>query len=144
MWRFVRQQLSRLHSSLRRRSFESEMEQEFEQHIELLVDRFTRQGMSVEEARYAARRQFGGITQMRNDLRERSRFRFIEALLQDTAYVLRQYRKSPLFAVAAILTLALGIGANTAIFTLVDQLILRLLPIKDPQRVVALVSQGDF
>lgn len=65
---------------------------------------------------------------MKNDLRERSRFRFVEALLQDSAYVLRQFRKSPLFAIAVILTLALGIGTNTAIFTLVDQLILRLLP----------------
>lgn len=81
---------------------------------------------------------------MKNELRERSRFRPLEAVLQDSAYVVRQFRKAPLFAVACILTLALGIGANTAIFTLVDQLILRLLPIKDPQQLVGLVAQGHY
>ena len=81
---------------------------------------------------------------MKNELRDRSRFRPLEALLQDNAYVIRQLRKSPVFAIAAVLTLAIGIGANTAIFSLVDQLILRLLPIQDPQRVVALVGMGKF
>ena len=81
---------------------------------------------------------------MKNDVRDRSRFCPLEAVLQDSGYMLRQFRKSPLFATASILTLALGIGANTAIFTLVDQLILRLLPIKDPQQVVGLVANGRY
>lgn len=68
----------------------------------------------------------------------------MEALLQDSSYVVRQFRKSPLFAITSILTLALGIGANTAIFTVVDQLILRLLPVKDPQQIVALAGQGPY
>jgi predicted permease len=113
-------------------------------HLVLLTERFVRRGLSPKEARCAARKQFGGITQMKNELRDRSRFRPLETLLQDSAYVLRQFRKSPLFAVASILTLALGIGANTAIFTLADQLILRLLPVKDPQRVVAVVAKGKY
>jgi len=81
---------------------------------------------------------------MKNDLRERSRFQLLEALLQDSMYVFRQFRRAPVFVLTAVLTLALGIGANTAIFTLIDQLILRLLPIRDPQRVVLLQEQGQF
>jgi predicted permease len=81
---------------------------------------------------------------MKNELRDRSRFRPLETVLQDGSYVLRQLRKSPVFAIAAVLTLAIGIGANTAIFSLVDQLVLRLLPVQDPGRVVALVGMGNF
>ena len=98
----------------------------WEAHLALLAEDFVRRGLSPDEARYAARKQFGGVTQTKNELRDRGRSRFLETLWQDSAYVLRQFRRSPLFAVASILTLALGIGANTAIFTLVDQLILRL------------------
>jgi predicted permease len=145
-WRlnFLKEQFARLIGSLRRRSFESELDEEMTSHLALLTDRYVRRGLSAEEARYAAQRQFGGVTQMKNELRDRSRFRPLEAVMQDSAYVVRQLRKSPLFAIACILTLALGIGANTAIFTLVDQLILRLLPIKDPQQVVELAAQGKF
>lgn len=140
----LKEQLARIQGSLRRRTFEHDFDEEVEAHLELLTERFIGRGLRPDEARRAARRQFGGVTQMKNELRDRSRFRPIESVLQDSAYVLRQFRKSPLFAAASILTLALGIGANTAIFTLVDQLILRLLPIKDPQRVVALAARGQF
>ena len=143
-WRTIKQQLARIRGSLERRVFDRELDEELESHLALLAEHFVRRGLSPDEARYAARKQFGGVTQMKNELRERSRFRPLETLLQDSRYVLRQFRKSPLFAIAAILTLALGIGANTAIFTLVDQLILRLLPIKDPQHVVALAAQGQY
>lgn len=144
LWRFIREQLARVSGSIARRGFESEFDEELETHLALLTERFVRCGLSPEEARFAAKRQFGGATQMKNEFRERSRFRPIETLLQDSGYVVRQFRKSPLFALACILTLALGIGANTAIFTLVDQLILRLLPIKDPQQVVGLFAEGQY
>ncbi|HEX4168920.1 MAG TPA: ABC transporter permease [Bryobacteraceae bacterium] len=144
-WHVLKEQLARIRGSLgRRQAFEAEFDEEAEAHLALLADDYVSRGLSAEEARYAARKQFGGITQMKNELRDRSRSRFLEAVSQDSAYVLRQFRKAPLFAVTSIATLALGIGANTAIFTLVDQLILRLLPIKDPQRVVALAPQGQF
>jgi predicted permease len=142
--RFLKEQLARVRGSIGRRAFEGDLDEEFEAHLALLTERFRRQGLSLEEARHAARKQFGGIGQMKNELRDRARFRPLEAVLQDTAYVCRQFRRSPLFAIASILTLALGVGANTAIFTLVDQLILRLLPIKDPRQVVALVAQGAY
>jgi hypothetical protein len=133
-----------MRASLDGRTFDADFDEEVEAHLALLTDHFVRRGLNPDEARYAARRQFGGVTQIKNELRDRSRFRALETVLQDSVYVIRQFRKSPLFAVASILTLALGIGANTAIFTLVDQLILRLLPIKDPQQVVALIGQGQF
>jgi predicted permease len=140
----LKEQLARIRGSIGRREFGHDYDDELETHLALLAERFVRRGLSPEEARYAAKKQFGGITQMKNELRDRSRFRPVEAVLADCSYVVRQFRNSPLFAVAAVLTLALGIGANTAIFTLVDQLILRLLPIKDPQQVVALAAQGRF
>jgi putative ABC transport system permease protein len=143
-WHVLKEQLARIRASLGCGTLDADFDEEVEAHLALLTERFVRRGLNPDAARYAARRQFGGVTQMKSELRDGSRFRPLEALLQDSAYVVRQCRKSPLFAMASILTLALGIGANTAIFTLVDQLILRLLPIQDPQRVVALVGQGQF
>ena len=142
--RIVKEQLARIRGSFGRRVFDREFDEELEAHLALLSERLVRRGLSPDEARYAARKQFGGLTQMKSELRDRSRFRPLETVLQDSAYVLRQFRRSPLFAIASILTLALGIGANTAIFTLVDQLILRLLPIKDPQQVVAVAARGQY
>lgn len=141
--RVLKEQLARIRGSLVRRRFDRELDEEMEAHLTSLTERFMRRGLTAAEACDAARKQFGGVTQVKNELRDRNRFGLLEALLQDSAYVSRQFRKSPLFAIASILTLALGIGANTAIFTLVDQLVLRLLPIKDPQRIVALVGQGE-
>ncbi len=135
--------MARVRGSFGRRAFEREVDREIEEHLALLAERFVRQGMTAEKARFAARKQFGGMTQMKNELRERSRFRLFEVILQDSGYVWRQFRRAPLFAFAAILTLALGIGANSAIFTLVDQLILRLLPVRDPQQIVRLAGQGN-
>jgi predicted permease len=139
-----RAQLARIRGSFDRRRFEDDFDEEVEAHLALLTERFVRRGLKPEDARYAARQQFGGVTQMKNEIRDRSRFRPLEAVLQDSAYVLRQFRKSPVFAIAAVLTLAIGIGANTAIFSLVDQLILRLLPVHDPQKVVGLAGMGNF
>ena len=141
---FFRAQLARIAGSLQRRGFDTDFDAEIETHLALLTRDFLRQGMSQEEARCAARKQLGGLTQLKNELRDGSRFRPWEAVLQDSAYVVRQLRKSPLFAVAAILTLAFGIGANSAIFTLVNQLILRLLPVKEPQQVMMLAAQGQY
>jgi putative ABC transport system permease protein len=140
----LKEQLARIRSSVWRRGFDADFDDEVQAHLELLTQDFVRRGLGEEEARHEARKQFGGLTQLKNQLRDRSRFRPWEAVLQDSAYIIRQLRKSPLFAVAAILTLVFGIGANTAIFTLVNQLILRLLPVKDPQQVVTLAAQGQY
>jgi len=110
-WGLLSKQMARLRGSLwRRRDFETDFDEEVEAHLKLLTERFVRHGMTRDEAHCAARRQFGGVVQMKNDLRERSRFQPLEEALQDLAYVFRQFRKAPVFAFTAILTLVLGIG----------------------------------
>ncbi len=107
---FLKEQTARVRGSFGRRTFESTFDEEVEAHLALPTDRLIERGLSPEEALYAARRRFGGITQMKDELRDRSRFRFLEAVTQDCSYVFRQLRKSPVFAASAILTLAIGIG----------------------------------
>jgi predicted permease len=109
------------------------MDEEFQSHLEMLTDRFVSQGMTRSEALLAAKRQFGGVTQIKEHLRERNSVAFIDSLWADARYSFRQIQKSPAFAATAVLTLALGIGANTAIFTLIDALMLRMVPVEQPQ-----------
>ncbi|MFZ0632928.1 MAG: ADOP family duplicated permease, partial [Acidobacteriaceae bacterium] len=95
-----------------------------------------RRGMSGEEARQAALRDFGGVTQVRETVREREGWPLVENLRRDVGYALRQMRRAPGFTAMVVLTLALGIGANTAIFLLTWSLLLKSLPVKDPGRLV--------
>ena len=129
----IRVLASRFLGLFRREHFDHAMDEEFQSHLEMLADRFVSQGMTRDEALLAAKRQFGGVTQIQEELRERSSLAFIESLWADARYALRQMRKSPAFAATAVLTLALGIGANTAIFTLIDALMLRMVPVEQPQ-----------
>jgi predicted permease len=134
----IRVLLSRLLGRFRQRSFDLQMDQEFQSHLEMLTDRFVSQGMTRHDAGLAAKRQFGSVTLIKEHLRERNGVAFLDSVSADTRYALRQIRKSPAFAATAILTLALGIGANSAIFSLIDAVMLKSLPIRDPQHLYLL------
>src|SRR5579872_3977330 len=132
-----RRLLSRIAATFRRRRLEADFDEELDAHLEMLTERYLRQGMDPDEAACAARRQFGGVTQVKQDQRERRALPPIDILLQDFRHAFRQLRQAKGFATSAALTLALGIGASTAVFAVLDAVVLRPLPYADPDRLMA-------
>lgn len=117
-----------------------DFDDEMRAHMSLLTERYVGQGMTRDDAAWAARRQFGNAVLLQQDRREVRTFPAIEGLWRDLGYGARQLRLNPLFTTIAVLSLGLGIGANTAVFTLLDQLFLRRLPVEEPERLVMVWS----
>src|SRR5271168_2639983 len=137
----IRILLSQCASFFRRKRLDRDSEEELRSHIDFAIDENVMRGMSREEARSAALRQFGGVTQTKEDLHRMRGLPFLEVSAQDVRYGLRQLRNAPGFTITAVITLALGIGANTAIFTLVHGVLERSLPVADPSRLYRIGDQ---
>ena len=131
---WLREILSRCGALLERKQLDHDLDDELRAHLELAIEENLRRGMTETDARTAALRAFGSLTQIKESYRQQRAIPFLEVLAQDLRYGWRRLRMSPGFTLIAVLTLAIGIGANTAIFTLVQKILLRSLPVADPSR----------
>jgi predicted permease len=131
---------SRLRSLIRPSRVEAELDEEIRFHIEELTAQLVARGHSPEEARAEARRSFGGVEQVKEECRDVQGLRWLWSFLADSRYGWRVIRRSPGFALLVVLSLAIGIGANTAIFSLADAALFRPLPVPHRERLVELIS----
>src|SRR5215475_13936636 len=144
LFHFVSQLWRRLLSLPRRRRYEREMEEEMRFHLEMQIEQNLASGLAAEEARYAAQRQFGNQTWLKEASREMWSLNMIETLIQDLRYGVRMLLKKPSFTLIAVLTLSFGIGSTTTIFSVINVDLLKPLPHPQPEELVAirLTAQG--
>ena len=126
--------MRKLLDRFRRSDLERRMQEEFDHHMAMLVEDYQKQGLSEEEAFRRARREFGSPELQKDRYREASSFPWLEDFLADLRLAIRQLRLAPGYCAIAILTMGLGVGANTAIFTLVNAALLRNAPFPEPDR----------
>jgi predicted permease len=128
----------------RRGPLAAELEEEMQLHLELRAKKLSEQGIGAQEAIYTARRRFGNKTKLQEVSREIWGWNSLERLVRDIQYAFRSLIRNPAFVVTAILLLGLSIGANTALFTIANQVLLRTLPIKNPRQIVSFNWRGQF
>src|SRR5207249_9058571 len=127
-----------LRALMRKEQVEQEMDEELHGYLDAAVKDKMRSGMSQEQALRAARVEMGSVDGVKEEIRSAVWESTLETLWQDIRYGLRQLRRNPGFTAVAVLTLALGIGANTAIFSLIDAVMLKMLPVSHPEQLVQL------
>ncbi len=137
----LRRWLHKLVALFRRRRLDEELDEEIRAHLEMATEENLRQGMGPREARLAARRSFGGVDQVKEHHRDVRRFRWLDDLAQNGRLALRSLLKDLGFAAVVILTLAVAIGANTAIFSVTDGVLRRPLSYPDEDRIVTVRAQ---
>jgi len=139
----MRNLASGLRSLFHKERVEQELDEELNGFVEMATEEKMKQGMSRKDALRAVRLERGGLEATKEDVRTARWESFLETCWQDLRFALRMLRKSPGFTAVAVLSLALGIGGNTAIFTLLDQVLLRLLPVRNPQELFQIQWRGE-
>jgi putative ABC transport system permease protein len=134
----------RIAELFRRGKLDRELDDEMNFHLAMMESEFRAKGMSEEEARAAARREFGGVAHAKESYRQERGIPRLENLVRDARYALRGLRRNPGFAAAAVLSLALGIGANTAVFSIFHAVMMRSLPVSHPDELVMLYRSGGW
>jgi predicted permease len=139
----MRHAFRRLKSLLRRERLDDELQEEIRTHIELRRQQLIADGMDPSEAEAAAQRAFGNVVRIREDTRAMWGFPSLDSMLQDVRYGARMLRRSPMFTAVAVLSLAVGMGAAAAVFSLADAVLIRKLPVKDPDRLFVLEWRNE-